>query len=235
MNILGFFAMLYLAVEPWSRRLWPHAMVTWARVLAGRIRDPLVGRDVLVVVACVTLDYALQRLIQWAAGWYLEPADLSPSFGFNLANLLGGRAMAASMLTPFVTGIAVGISWFAVLLFARVVFRRTWLAAVVYLAVWGLAYGAPRAVAGDWADVLQWCLELGFLLFLTLRFGLFAAGVFSTLSLLIDQAVLTHDFGAWYGQSSLVATLVLATVALYGFYTALGGRPLASLAAEQPS
>ena len=74
-----------------------------------------------------------------------------------------------------------------------------------------------------------WCLELGFLLFLSLRFGLFAASLFSALSLLIDQVVLTHDFSASYRQGSLVATLVLATVAFYGFHTALGGRPLASL------
>ncbi len=31
-----FFSTIYVAVEPWSRRLWAHAMVTWTRVLGGR-------------------------------------------------------------------------------------------------------------------------------------------------------------------------------------------------------
>ena len=38
---------LYLALEPYVRRYWPQAIISWTRVLAGRWRDPLVGRDVL--------------------------------------------------------------------------------------------------------------------------------------------------------------------------------------------
>jgi hypothetical protein len=29
------------------RRRWPATLVSWSRLLAGRFRDPLVGRDVL--------------------------------------------------------------------------------------------------------------------------------------------------------------------------------------------
>ena len=32
----------YLALEPYVRRLWPQALISWSRVLAGRVRDPLV-------------------------------------------------------------------------------------------------------------------------------------------------------------------------------------------------
>ena len=38
---------LYLAMEPYVRRYWPQAIISWTRVLSGRWRDPLVGRDVL--------------------------------------------------------------------------------------------------------------------------------------------------------------------------------------------
>src|SRR5262249_2778430 len=38
----------YLALEPWPRRQWPQAMVSWSRVLEGRWRDPVVCRDVLL-------------------------------------------------------------------------------------------------------------------------------------------------------------------------------------------
>jgi serine/threonine-protein kinase len=48
---------LYMALEPYVRRLWPESMVGWSRLLAGRFRDPLVGRDVLVGM---TLGVALQ-------------------------------------------------------------------------------------------------------------------------------------------------------------------------------
>jgi hypothetical protein len=43
-------AAVYVALEPWIRRWWPHAMIGWARVVAGRWRDPVVARDVLVAL-----------------------------------------------------------------------------------------------------------------------------------------------------------------------------------------
>jgi serine/threonine-protein kinase len=39
--------MLYLALEPYVRRHWPQAIISWSRLVTGRLRDPLVGRDVL--------------------------------------------------------------------------------------------------------------------------------------------------------------------------------------------
>ena len=41
---------LYVALEPYVRRRWPDALVSWTRVLAGRFRDPLVGRDIEAVM-----------------------------------------------------------------------------------------------------------------------------------------------------------------------------------------
>jgi hypothetical protein len=43
--------MWYTALEPFVRRLWPQMLVSWTRLLDGRFRDPLVGRDLLVGVA----------------------------------------------------------------------------------------------------------------------------------------------------------------------------------------
>jgi hypothetical protein len=36
---------LYVALEPGVRRMWPDIFIGGTRLLAGRIRDPLVGRD----------------------------------------------------------------------------------------------------------------------------------------------------------------------------------------------
>ena len=49
----GFFAfalgwLFYIVLEPYARRLWPRTMISWVRLLDGRVRDPQLGRDVLV-------------------------------------------------------------------------------------------------------------------------------------------------------------------------------------------
>jgi hypothetical protein len=40
----------YMALEPFLRRHWPSTMISWSRLLAGRLRDRLVGRDLLIGV-----------------------------------------------------------------------------------------------------------------------------------------------------------------------------------------
>jgi uncharacterized membrane protein YjjB (DUF3815 family) len=45
----------YLALEPYARRLWPTMLVAWTRLLSGRMRDPLVGKSILVGTVCGSL------------------------------------------------------------------------------------------------------------------------------------------------------------------------------------
>ncbi|HEV8573135.1 MAG TPA: serine/threonine-protein kinase, partial [Dehalococcoidia bacterium] len=44
----GFTWLIYISLEPHVRRTWPNALISWTRLLAARVRDPLVGRDLLV-------------------------------------------------------------------------------------------------------------------------------------------------------------------------------------------
>jgi serine/threonine-protein kinase len=55
--------LMYVALEPQARRWWPESMVTWSRLLAGRWRDPLLGRDLLVGGVFGTV-IQIARLIQ---------------------------------------------------------------------------------------------------------------------------------------------------------------------------
>lgn len=42
---------LYMAIEPFVRRKWPHILVSWTRLLSGEWKDPLVARDALIGTA----------------------------------------------------------------------------------------------------------------------------------------------------------------------------------------
>ena len=55
--------LLYLAVEPFVRRRWPQTIVSWSRILGGKLRDPLVGGDILIGVA-FGLFWALLLLLR---------------------------------------------------------------------------------------------------------------------------------------------------------------------------
>jgi serine/threonine protein kinase len=219
-------AMMYLAIEPWTRRLWPHVMITWARLLAGRWHDPVVGRDLLVVVACVTLNYAVQRIVVFAAvqfGGAPHTVNHPGHFGILLDSLASIRVMTANLAIPFFYGLTVGMGLFLTLFICNAIVRKKWIAAILTLSLW---FGGNPSVVSNWMDTLQWGLEFGFLLFLTLRFGVFASVLFSCLSMLMDWSMFTSDFSAWYGRPSLAATLILGALTAYAFRTSIGRRPV---------
>ena len=58
------------------------------------------------------------------------------------------------------------------------------------------------------------------------RFGLvaLASGIFT--ADLLANVPLTTDFSAWYAAATLVPLLAVAALAVWGFHTALAGRPL---------
>jgi serine/threonine-protein kinase len=64
-------------VAPLVRRLWPHALISWTRLLATGPRDPLVGRDLLVGVAAGSLValllFVALRLPVWLGSAAFEP------------------------------------------------------------------------------------------------------------------------------------------------------------------
>src|SRR5262249_2152561 len=55
----GFAWLTYISLEPYMRRWWPHTLISWARLLSGRLRDPLVGRDVLAGLIAGTVFVTL--------------------------------------------------------------------------------------------------------------------------------------------------------------------------------
>ena len=79
----GVMCLVYLALEPFVRRSWPTMLVGWSRALAGRLRDPVVGRDLLIGtasgLALTALEHAnviVPRLVGWP-----EPAPLTSNLG----------------------------------------------------------------------------------------------------------------------------------------------------------
>ena len=124
--LAGFVVLLYLAFEPFVRKRWPAMLIGWARALAGRLGDPVVGRDILI--GCVA-GVALLG-IHWSAvaiGWSLG-LEAQPPFD-PLPDALGEpRAWVALML--FLPMVAVGNAMGAALLLrlTHMVLRLCWLA-----------------------------------------------------------------------------------------------------------
>ena len=68
---------------------WPQTLIAWTRLLAGRLRDPLVGRDILVG-GLFGISFQLLDQLQYLAQGWLGPYPPILQ-GIGLETLLGGR------------------------------------------------------------------------------------------------------------------------------------------------
>ena len=209
---------IYLALEPWVRRRWPHTIIGWNRFTAKGIRDPLVGRDLLYGMACGLL---LGLLALAATAFH---GNSGQPFQPPLQPLLGVRYEVAGLLNSVDNGLFNGLFYLFVLFVLRALLRKQWMAAIVYVAVLGFiqAYGTTT----PWVDYPVSMLYEAIFALILLRFGLMAAISADFCLQLLESCPATLDFSAWYVGLSLIPPVIVALIAVYGFRISLAGRPL---------
>jgi serine/threonine-protein kinase len=211
---------VYLALEPFVRRRWPDLLVSWTRLLDGRWRDPLVGRDLVLgsalAMALVLLDGLTVAAPAFVGGQvpYLQP-PLDP--------LLGGR-LALAGIAQFQLTIFVAMLILLVLTLARFVLKRDW-AAFVTAALFSTAVFLGNAVNANLQTVFLLVFAVLFVALL-MRFGLLAGMVALVVHAPLAHTAVTVDFGSWHADPTLYAVGLVVVVTLYGFVVSFGGRSM---------
>jgi hypothetical protein len=220
----------YVGLEPYVRRLWPNTVISWNRLLEGRLRDPLVGRDILVgsllgVVAA--LVFSLGRLLP---GWIGLPPPVPWQID-NPFDLVSLRCAAAHILDYHVHALLNTMQVLLLLLFLRGVLRKQWLAAVVCCLVFSLQF----ALGSDypWLGLVIGVGIVSCVIVALTRFGLIAATSGGLVLSALMGLVLTPNLSAWYAASSLLGLAALLGLAIFGFHASLAGRPLFRPIAEE--
>jgi serine/threonine-protein kinase len=221
----------YMAIEPWIRRRWPQAIVTWTRLISGQVRDALVGRDILFGVTFG----AVWILIIEGSNIPLARLGASPPLSSS-AYLLGGRQALGQFLIQMPTSIFATLQFFFMLLGLKVlveflfglvkikVVHSDWIAAVLFLVFWvGMrSLGSTHPAV----DIPELFLIYGVLVLIVLRFGLVPLAVGAFTVDMLANVPFTADFSEWYLPSALLALLSVVALAGWGFYHSLGGEPV---------
>ena len=219
----GLIWLLYISLEPFVRRRWPVALISWSRLLSGRWRDPLVGRDLLI--GCVFgVVWDLQyRLVLPAASWMGVPQQ--PPFAGPLHLFSGARAIVPVVSSLLRQGIFFGLASLFILFLLRVLLRRQWAAATMFV----LILTVPFALR-DYDSLLLGIIFEGLwavvvLLVLT-RFGLLATVAGAWFTATSFSFPITPQLSAWYSGIGLTGLVLLIGLTMYAFHTSLGGQPL---------
>jgi len=216
------FWIVYLALEPWVRRYWPQALISWSRVLAGRWRDPIVGRDILFSLL-LGLAYAFYIFL-------LNGLDGITLGNYDVSLLLGWRPVMVTVASNLVEAITSSLQYFMLLFLLRILLRKQWLASVAFVVLWVAFRTLSGTSSSLWLSALFLAPIYGVLLLIQVRFGLLALMLTLFVFNTTLHMMMTMNFGAWYGESSAAIVVVLAGMALWGCKLALGNRPLLSAA-----
>jgi len=213
----------YMALEPFLRRHWPSTMISWSRLLAGRLADPLVGRDLLIGLLTGVITQLLWQVGLIAPRWFGSPPALSLA-PVGHSELNGLRFTAAAILGGAGTAVLIGTSLVLLFFVLSLVFRKRWLAAA--------AMGAALTAAG-WSQEGPVIAAFGLIVFVLttsvlLRFGLLPLVVSAFMNPLLDHSPLTLDAASWYAPGSWLVLAFVAGSAVYAFRTSLAGRPMLS-------
>jgi len=220
--VTGLLWLLYIALEPFVRRLWPAAIVSWSRLLAGGWRDPLVGRDILIGCLGAALFAVIGNTGALLPRWLGHPPPQPDYFPMDL--LLGTRQVIGYSLWQLAGQIFVGLALMFLMLFLRWVLRKEWLAAAAVVVIMSAqnALQATEPLLAAPFVLLIWAL----LVLVLVRFGLVAIAALFVFDLLIDSFPVTTDTSAWYAGVGYCAVVAMAVMAFYGFRTALAGKPM---------
>jgi serine/threonine-protein kinase len=209
---------LYLALEPYIRRHWPDMLVSWTRLLGGRWKDPLVGRDVLLgtaVGALVAMVIPFVRTI--VLRWFGLP-PLAP-YGDVLDVTLGLRNVLTSVVDISVGTLAYAMLLVLVLLVFRLVLPRDGLAAIAFMVTLSLPSAIQSPLPFAPALILN-ALGIGAPLYFVLRQGVLVTVVAMFVANLLSAMPVPPSLGHWAANGMVAALIVVSSLALYGARTA---------------
>ncbi|HET8925097.1 MAG TPA: serine/threonine-protein kinase [Candidatus Acidoferrum sp.] len=217
--VSGLIWVLYLALEPYVRRNWPQTIISWSRLLAGRLRDPLVGRDLLFG----TLLGMLWSLVFAIGNTFDIRAGAQPQFP-NTEFLLGFRETSANWLANLVISIQSTLVFFFVLVLLRVLVRNRWLAAALFVAL----FSATKIIGSDYPmiETPMWLIIYSIAAVAVVRFGLIVLAVGIVMVNVLLNLPYSLDFSNWYAGRVLFVVLGYVVLAIWGFYTSLAGQRL---------
>lgn len=206
---------LYLALEPHVRRLWPQMLIGWSRLLAGRVADPLVGRDLLVGLLAGSASLLVLR----------ASARLGPSLGLppllfvpEAESLQPARIVAAFHLSVLSAEVMNVLVVTLLLILARLLLQRDALAGgAVTLLLTGTSRGASTLYS-----LVQIAVLNGTGVAVLVRYGLVAGLACKVADSLVDEASSLAGAPAWASAGLAIPLALLALLALHGWRAAVG-------------
>jgi len=217
---------LYLALEPYGRRFWPDGLIGWTRLLSGRVRDPRIGRELLVGAALGGLLMNLD-LLRGVAPYLIGRPPGVPALGTDVTALGGIGGLAVSWAEQYYSSLQTALLVALLFVGLRLLVRRTWIAAAIGLILVTIA-ASNNVQPGQvpWLYAACQLAVIGLITFAIFNYGL----LITTVMLVVDNIptavpIVTHG-PSWAAVPGNLSLALVVGIAAFGFYAARAGQPL---------
>jgi hypothetical protein len=136
------------------------------------------------------------------------------------------RHLLSKAITLSADSIFLAFSSLLLLVLLVTIFRKKWLAILVFWAVYYLILASFFASSGHWAALFGTGLIAALTIICVARFGLLATVSFHTFFHLSFHNAITADPSRWYFGNTVFTCAVLFGLAIYGFYISLAGQKI---------
>jgi hypothetical protein len=211
--------LLYIALEPYVRRNWPQTIISWTRLVSGKLRDPLVGRD---LVSGVLLGMAWVLIFEIGNLFSIRMGD---ALQFGSSDLVGGfREAIGYYFNVAANSIQGALAFFLLLVLIKFIVRNQWLAVSIFIGI----QLTPRLLGSDHLllDFVVWTIVYLIAALAVVRFGLIALGIGVFLADVLLNVPYSLDFSNWYATHNLLLVFSFFAIGVWGFYLSLGGKKL---------
>ncbi|HVH88679.1 MAG TPA: hypothetical protein VM912_18320, partial [Terriglobales bacterium] len=212
---------LYIALEPSVRRRWPEYLISWTRLLAGDLRNPMVGRDVLAGALGGALLALVAHVVNGLPAWF-HLAGQTP-INVNTPAVGPTQKFIGYVLSNFTGPITAGLTMLFLFFILRVAIRRYWLAVVLFSALNLVLYAGNENVIAEGTGAVVSVVLVAVVL---LRFGLLGLIAAYTVQNFLEGFPIALDPSRWYFARGFVPVLIVLALAIYGFRISLGARPV---------
>lgn len=209
--------LLYVAIEPFIRKLHPRSLVSWSRLLSGRVTDPAVGRDTLVGLAVFAIQstilgawFAARGLLDsalpyWAFVGGQTPLDTATSVAITLRLLVVSVGSALGFLLVYVV-------------LRRLFGRSSHVAPVVILWIGCIFFFFTAYTSSlETIDLVAFGLiSATGVTYLAVRHGLLAITVASFVSNALMLIIPTLDPTDWYFAPTAIFVALIVGLTVFG-------------------
>jgi protein kinase-like protein len=211
----------YLAIEPAVRRSHPRMLITWSRLLAGRLRDPLVASHILGALALEVMILLVEGYAVSLSGGVSMIG--STSVDSSVSRMDGFLPLLSDIGWHLVAHLFVALSSILVWVLLARILHRDW---AVFTALLVLAFLAAGRLDTPWPALVCRVASTAILVYVVQGFGLTGIVTALTLFALVERLPLTSRFGAWHSAYSLWIFAVIVLAAAFALHAVLRGRPL---------